>query len=111
MVFILKGENLGKIGDTKRKIVRLLSEKNMTLSELSIALSLATSTISGHLDELKEAEVIAMIENSHIKRWKYYTVTPSQIAESRYRPNGGKWQFYENISPAAITAKQSSNGH
>jgi len=83
----------------------------MTLSELSIALGLATSTISGHLVKLKEAEAITMVENSHIKRWKYYTVTPSQITDSGYPSNDGKWQFYENMSPAAITAKQSGNGH
>lgn len=68
------------MGNTKSKMIRLLSKKNMTLSELSVTLGLATSTISKHLEELKETEATRRVENSHIKKWKYYTARPSGFA-------------------------------
>lgn len=57
-IFITKGENVSKSGNIKKMMVELLSKKNMTLTELSVVLGLATSTVSRHLMELKEIEAI-----------------------------------------------------
>lgn len=63
---------MSKTWDTKKKILKLLSKGQMTLSEVSESLNLAPSTVSKHIEELKRIGAISMVDNPYIKKWKYY---------------------------------------
>lgn len=63
---------MGKFGETKNKIIDLLNQRNMTLSEISERLNLAPSTVSQHLQELEEAGKIKESDEQHSRKWKYY---------------------------------------
>lgn len=67
---------MSKTWDTKKKIIKLLSKNHMTVTEISSTLNLAPSTVSKHVEELNRIGAIRLIENEHIKKWKYYTVNP-----------------------------------
>jgi DNA-binding transcriptional ArsR family regulator len=67
---------MAKNGSTKGKIIRMIGEKNKTLSDISRELGLAPSTVSQHLQELKEMGAVKEVENEHIKKWKYYSLNP-----------------------------------
>jgi DNA-binding transcriptional ArsR family regulator len=68
---------------TKTAILRILSDRSRTLTDISRELELAPSTVSQHLVELKSVGAIKQVENPYIKKWKYYTVStnfsPSKI--------------------------------
>ncbi len=59
-------------GSTKKKIIKLISEGNKTLTDISDILDLAPSTVSQHLQELRDIGAVAEVENEHIRKWKYY---------------------------------------
>ena len=63
---------MGKTLETKKKILSLLKNKEMTLSELSSYLNLSTATVSQHLDDLRRMGAVEKLENEHFKKMKYY---------------------------------------
>ncbi len=63
---------MGKFGETKSKIVDLLNQRNMTLSEISERLNLAPSTVSQHLQELEQSGKIKKSDEQHSRKWQYY---------------------------------------
>ena len=65
---------MGKHGDTKAEIVKLIAKGDETLSSISEKLNLAPSTVSKHLQDLQARGVITQRENEHIKKWKYYAL-------------------------------------
>ena len=65
------------IGKTKKGILKMLSKKQHTLTELSQELGLSPSTVKQHIDELQAMGAISLVENEFIKRWKYYRATPN----------------------------------
>ena len=65
---------MSKFGETKKKILELLYEKNMTLSEISERLDLAPSTVAQHLKELEEAGAIKKSDEQHSRKWIYYEI-------------------------------------
>ncbi len=66
---------MSKTLETKKKIIKLLGERHMTLSELSEKLELSPSTIEQHLKELEGQNAIKSIDDPYIKKWKYYTIS------------------------------------
>ncbi len=66
-----------KTGSTKNKILNIISSGNKTLSDISRELNLAPSTVSQHLQELKDMGAITEVDNPHIKKWKYYQLNPN----------------------------------
>ena len=58
---------------TRVKIIKLLNERNHTLSELSKKLGLASPTIKQHLETLVESEIIEQKDEG--RKWKYYSLT------------------------------------
>jgi predicted transcriptional regulator len=75
---------------TKIGIIRLLSSKPKTLTQISKEIDLAPSTVSQHLQDLLDIGAIEPIENEHIRKWKYYRVTQefgagAYILETRLR--------------------------
>lgn len=70
------GDEMRRIMETKRKILKLLSGRSKTLTEISRELELAPSTVSQHLAELKLKGAILHVENTHVRKWKYYIAAP-----------------------------------
>ncbi len=65
------------IGKTKNDIVKMLTKRQHTLTEISQELGLSPSTVKQHIDELQQMGAITPVENEFIKRWKYYRATPN----------------------------------
>ncbi|MCL4404485.1 MAG: winged helix-turn-helix domain-containing protein [Candidatus Marsarchaeota archaeon] len=63
---------MSKTFGTKKRILNLLKNGNMNLTEISAALGLSKATVSQHLSELEGMSMIEPIDNSHYKKVKYY---------------------------------------
>lgn len=59
--------------ETRANIIRLLKQRNHTLTEISKKLKLAAPTIKQHLGILAEAELVQELDEG--RKWKYYTLT------------------------------------
>ena len=69
-------ERLKVLGDqTRLRIFRLLTEKSLNVGELTSILGLAQPTISKHLRELKNSNLVEGVRNSN---YSYYCVSSSQ---------------------------------
>ncbi len=68
--------------DSRIKILKLLNERQMTLSELARRLRMSKSTVSQHIEKLLEAELV--VKKQHGK-WVYYALsdTGRKILNSR----------------------------
>ncbi len=60
--------------DTRKEIIRLLGERNMTVTELSKSLELSKSTVHEHLTKLLEAGFVNKLDQEG-KKWVYYELT------------------------------------
>lgn len=72
---------------TKTEILVLLTGSHKTLTTLSAETGLVPSTISQHLKELLMMGAIRTVENTHIKKWKYYERVEGfepEMIKSRY---------------------------
>lgn len=54
----------------------MLSERSKTITDISRELDLAPSTVSQHITELRSMGAIEQVENYHVRKWKYYRVSP-----------------------------------
>lgn len=59
--------------DTRTGIIKILGNRNHTLSELSKKMSLAAPTVKQHLSVLEQAGLVACIDEG--RKWKYYSLT------------------------------------
>jgi len=59
--------------DTRANIIRLLKERNHTLTEISKKLKMAAPTIKQHLGILKGADLVQELDEG--RKWKYYELT------------------------------------
>lgn len=71
---------------TKEQIIKLISNGDDNLSAISKKLNLAPSTVSKHLHDLEDNNIIQQKE-SHNKKWKYYELNP-EINKNRIKQNG-----------------------
>ncbi len=62
---------MSRMGDTKEQIIRMLGDRNKTLTDISEALDLAPSTVSQHLRELVDSGQIRQV-GDRPRKWKYY---------------------------------------
>lgn len=67
---------MSKTWETKRRILQLLSGKSKTLEILSQELDLAPSTVSEHIEQLRNIGAVRKVDNPFIKKWKYYERNP-----------------------------------
>lgn len=65
---------LSKTFETKKKILGMLKERSMTITELSHELNLSTQTIGQHITELQEMGAIERVDNEHFKKLKVYKI-------------------------------------
>ncbi|MFH1586424.1 MAG: winged helix-turn-helix domain-containing protein [Candidatus Diapherotrites archaeon] len=59
--------------DTRVQIIKLLKERNHTLTEIASKMEMASPSIKQHLDILLKSEIIEQIDEG--RKWKYYTLT------------------------------------
>ena len=59
--------------ETRTDIIKLLNERNHTLSEMSKKMELTAPTVKQHLSVLENAGLIQQIDEG--RKWKYYTLT------------------------------------
>ena len=90
-------DSMSKIGKTKKDILKILSKKQQTITDVSHILNLSPSTVKQHFDELVRMGAIVQVENEFIKRWKYYKTTPSFNID-----NFKKEKTMANVIPYAI---------
>ncbi len=65
---------MSKTLETKKKILDLLKEREMTVTELSEALNLAVPTVAQHIAELQDMGAIEKMDSEHFKKLKFYKV-------------------------------------
>lgn len=71
---------MGKTLETKKKILELLENRKMTLTELSKELGLSKATVSQHIDELIRVHAVEKVNSEYFKKLKYYKTTPNYSA-------------------------------
>ncbi|MBN1940827.1 MAG: winged helix-turn-helix transcriptional regulator [Candidatus Diapherotrites archaeon] len=59
--------------DTRTSIIKILKERNHTLSELSKRMNLAAPTVKQHLGVLEGAALVEQVDEG--RKWKYYCLT------------------------------------
>jgi len=59
--------------ETRTGIIKMLQERNYTLSEMSKKMELSAPTIKQHLSVLEKAELIEQVDEG--RKWKYYCLT------------------------------------
>lgn len=72
-IAITKTEFRALASETRTGILKLLTERQYNLTELSKKMGLSGPTIKQHLDILQQAELIEVAEEG--KKWKYYGLT------------------------------------
>ena len=72
---------MSKTWETKNRIIRMLSSRPYTLSEISEKLNLSASTVSEHLRELESRGAISQVSNQYSHKWKYYKLNEGYKAE------------------------------
>ncbi len=71
---------MGKTLETKKKILELLENRKMTITELSKELGLSKATVSQHIDELTRVHAVEKVDSEYFKKLKYYKTTPNYSA-------------------------------
>ncbi len=59
--------------ETRLKIIKQLTNRRMTLTELSHSMNMHASTVKEHLDFMSTAGLVAL--NDEGRKWKYYSLT------------------------------------
>jgi len=94
---------MSKTGDTKKKIVEMLEQKNETLTDISTKLGLAPSTVSQHLQELVDSGSIRLVEDRP-RKWKYYEINKGQQTKGFQYYNTNYQKVGRALIPLAIIA-------
>ncbi len=68
---------MSRTGDTKKRILEMIEERNVTLTDISNKLGLAPSTVNQHLQELMDSGSIRLVEDRP-RKWKYYEMNKTQ---------------------------------
>ncbi len=73
--------------DTRISIIKMLHERNYTLSEMSKKLSMSSPTIKQHLETLVKSDLIEQKDEG--RKWKYYSLTRKgkKLIEPDSQPN------------------------
>ncbi len=72
-IILRKEEFKALSSDTRIELIRLLKERNYTLSEMSAKLKMSSPTIKQHLDTLAHSDLIEQKDEG--RKWKYYSLT------------------------------------
>ncbi len=94
---------MSRFGETKKRIIELLNQKSMTLSQISERLNLAPSTVAQHLQELEQSGAIKRSGEQHSKKWVYYELNRDQGVRF-YSSNIGKASLVAAILVLALVS-------
>ncbi len=61
------------LSETRIEILKQLSKRRYTITELSEIINTTKSNIADHLDKLEEAQLVEQIDEG--RKWKYYNLT------------------------------------
>ncbi|MCX8190467.1 MAG: winged helix-turn-helix domain-containing protein [Candidatus Diapherotrites archaeon] len=61
--------------DTRVEILKLLSGRKYTVSEIAKRLNCSKSTIHEHIRKLEEAKLVERVESNYAPKWVYYRLT------------------------------------
>lgn len=109
--------------ETRTTIIKLLKERNHTLTEIAEKMELTSPTIKQHLEKLENAQLIEQIDSGH--KWKYYSLTRKgkTILEGNTQSNSNIFivigttiatlvvlmLFFSSITQLGATGKQTTN--
>ena len=62
---------MSKLFESKKKIINLVKEKPMTMTQIAERLGLGQSTTNQHIKELLDIGAIKEIDNPYSRKWKY----------------------------------------
>lgn len=77
---------MSKLFESKKKIISLVKEKPMTMTQIAEKLGLGQSTTNQHIKELLKIGAIKEVENPYSRKWKYYEYNKG--FEKRLEDNG-----------------------
>jgi DNA-binding transcriptional ArsR family regulator len=83
---------------TRVKILKLLNERNHTLSELSKKLNFSSPTIKQHLETLVNTQIIQQMNEG--RKWKYYSLT--RKGKNMLQPEETNFVLLLSISSIAL---------
>lgn len=87
---VLDKQSLKALGaDSRQQIIKLLSNRPYTASELSRLLKKHVTTIAEHLDTLESSGLVEKKEDGH--KWIYYKLTPK--GERLTKPMFNSWKI------------------
>lgn len=73
---VINNEQLRALSsDTRVEILKLLSERKYTVSEIAKRLNCSKSTIHEHIRKLEEAKLVERVESNYAPKWVYYRLT------------------------------------
>ncbi|MEM4598669.1 MAG: winged helix-turn-helix domain-containing protein [Candidatus Diapherotrites archaeon] len=73
---VINNEQLKALSsDTRVEILKLLSERKYTVSEIAKRLNCSKSTIHEHIRKLEEAKLVERVESNYAPKWVYYRLT------------------------------------
>lgn len=72
---------MSKSGDTKRKIIEMLKQKSLTMTDISRRLELAPSTVTQHLQEMEDAGIIKLVRSRRLKYYELNEYPPIDIKQ------------------------------
>jgi len=81
--------------DTRTDILKCLGNRQMTASELSRKLDKHVTTISEHLQNLKDSDLVERIERPG-RKWVYYRLT--KPGKDIIRPESHRWVFIISVT-------------
>ncbi len=70
---------MSKTLETKKKILDLLKDREMTVTELSQILGLSGPTVAQHISELQDMGAIEKIDSEHFKKLKFYKIKDNPV--------------------------------
>lgn len=101
MADVLDKSSLKALGsETRQEILKLLSKRPYTASELSRLLGKHVTTIAEHMGTLESSGLVLKREGS--SKWVYYTLTPK--GEKMFRPQYYSWTLLLALSVVSIIA-------
>lgn len=89
---------MATIYKTKKEILKLFVKGTpLTLTDISLKLDLAASTVNQHLTELKVLGAIEEVEHQGTRKWKYYKLNLVR-SEELYN----QWSINSKEKPATM---------
>jgi DNA-binding transcriptional ArsR family regulator len=95
---LTKEELKALAAEARQEMLKMLSKRPYTASEIAKVMGKHVTTVTEHLDNLEKTGLIARKEDGH--KWKYYVLTSK--GEKLFKPQFYSWAIVLSISFVAI---------